>query len=114
MRAAPSIIIRRKKSVYSGPEEKIPIGPEHRNRKNPHFKNAGLTRQFRGAKILIDRYLKMQRSGATTGSSFFTESRRCWKGGKKGPASRLGAVYRMKSRQNRFPTVTEEARPALF
>jgi hypothetical protein len=39
MRAAPSIIIRRKKSVYSGPEEKISIGPEHQNRKNPHFKN---------------------------------------------------------------------------
>ncbi|CAB1245685.1 protein of unknown function [Ruminococcaceae bacterium BL-6] len=86
MRAAPSIIIRRKKSVYSGPEEKISIGPEHQNRKNPHFKNAGLTRQFRGAKIEINKYLKMQRSGATTGASF---SQRAAVAGKAAKKARL-------------------------
>ena len=42
MRAAPSIIIRMKKSVYSGPEEKIPISPEHRSGKiRIYFKKAG-------------------------------------------------------------------------
>ena len=42
MRAAPSIIIRRKKSVYSGPEEKISINPEHGAGKiRIYFKKAG-------------------------------------------------------------------------